>query len=121
MNIPKLRFKEFTDEWKNIKLQKIISIYKEQSTIENQYPMLTSSKQGLVLQKDYYSNNARITNRSNIGYNVLPYGYITYRNRSDTGFFTFNINLKLKKGLISYFYPVFSLDGLYNEVQHLKK
>lgn len=109
MNIPKLRFKEFTDEWKNIKLQKIISIYKEQSTIENQYPMLTSSKQGLVLQKDYYSNNARITNRSNIGYNVLPYGYITYRNRSDTGFFTFNINLKLKKGLISYFYPVFSL------------
>lgn len=109
MNAPKLRFKEFTDEWKNIKLQKIISIYKEQSTIENQYPMLTSSKQGLVLQKDYYSNNARITNRSNIGYNVLPYGYITYRNRSDTGFFTFNINLKLKKGLISYFYPVFSL------------
>jgi len=109
MNVPKLRFKEFTDEWKNIKLQKIISIYKEQSTIENQYPMLTSSKQGLVLQKDYYSNNARITNRSNIGYNVLPYGYITYRNRSDTGFFTFNINLKLKKGLISYFYPVFSL------------
>lgn len=109
MNVPKLRFKEFNDEWKNIKLQKIISIYKEQSTIENQYPMLTSSKQGLVLQKDYYSNNARITNRSNIGYNVLPYGYITYRNRSDTGFFTFNINLKLKKGLISYFYPVFSL------------
>lgn len=69
------------------KTTKIISIYKEQSTIENQYPMLTSSKQGLVLQKDYYSNNARITNRSNIGYNVLPYGYITYRNRSDTGFY----------------------------------
>ncbi len=109
MNVPKLRFKEFTDEWKTIRLQKIISIYKEQSTIENQYPMLTSSKQGLVLQKDYYSDNARITNRSNIGYNILPYGYITYRNRSDTGFFTFNINLKLEKGLISYFYPVFSL------------
>lgn len=109
MNIPKLRFKEFTDEWKTIRLQKIISIYKEQSTIENQYPMLTSSKQGLILQKDYYSDNARITNRSNIGYNILPYGYITYRNRSDTGFFTFNINLKLEKGLISYFYPVFSL------------
>lgn len=109
MNVPKLRFKEFTDEWQYIKLQKLISIYKEQSTIENQYPMLTSSKQGLILQKDYYSNDARITNRSNIGYNILPYGYITYRNRSDTGFFTFNINLKLKKALVSYFYPVFSL------------
>lgn len=109
MNVPNLRFKEFTDEWQYIKLQKFISIYKEQSTIENQYPMLTSSKQGLIFQKDYYSNDARITNRSNIGYNILPYGYITYRNRSDTGFFTFNINLKLKKALVSYFYPVFSL------------
>ena len=41
------------------------------------------------------------------GYNILPRGYCTYRNRSDGVDFTFNINKCCDKGIISKFYPVF--------------
>lgn len=111
MNVPKLRFKEFTGEWEKYRLGCFIKEFGEKSTVENQYPMLTSSREGLMLQEDYYSSDNRLVNRSSIGYNVLPFGYVTFRNRSDDGFFYFNINNKIDNGLISYFYPVFCVNG----------
>ena len=60
-----------------------------------------------MLQTDYYSNR-QVTTEDNVGYNVLPYGYITFRSRSDDGRFRFNENRIIERGIISYFYPVFS-------------
>ncbi len=42
---------------------------------------------------------------------MLPRGYITYRSRSDDGKFKFNENTIIDKGIISYFYPVFSFNS----------
>ena len=69
--------------------------------------MLTSSQQqGVVFQEDYFADR-QVTTNDNIGYYVLPYGYLTYRSRSDTDVFVFNRNNIIDRGIISYYYPVF--------------
>ncbi|UTS82225.1 restriction endonuclease subunit S [Phaeobacter piscinae] len=80
--------------------------YREKSTAHNQHPVLTSSRNGLIPQSEYYGEN-RITNRDNIGFHVIPPNYITYRSRSDDGLFFFNRNETAETGIISHFYPVF--------------
>lgn len=111
----KIRFKddggEEFPEWEEKKLGEFIVGFNEKSIIENQYPILTSSSKGLMLQKEYFKDR-QVTTKNNIGYNILPRGYITYRNRSDSGKFTFNLNNIIDKGIISYFYPVFKLKGM---------
>lgn len=103
----KKRLPGFSDEWKEVKLGEIIIDYKEKPNDNNNYEILTSSKNGLMKQTDYYGDN-RITNRTDADYNVIPNGFITYRSRSDDGLFTFNLNDLGVIGLISGYYPVFS-------------
>lgn len=109
--VPKGYKKTKTDivpaDWKESPIGKYIREYTEKTTIPNQYPVLTSARTGLMLQTDYYSNR-QVTTEDNVGYNVLPYGYITFRSRSDDGRFRFNENRIIERGVISYFYPVFS-------------
>ncbi|HFI0236552.1 TPA: restriction endonuclease subunit S [Streptococcus suis] len=106
---PALRFHGFEDDWKEVKLGECIEDYVEKTTKQNQYPVLTSSQnQGIVFQEDYFANR-QVTTENNIGYFVLPRGYFTYRSRSDNGKFRFNRNDLIDKGIISYFYPVFSI------------
>ena len=103
----KKRLPGFEGEWKEVKLWEIIIDYKEKPNDNNNYEILTSSKNGLMKQTDYYGDN-RITNRTDADYNVIPNGFITYRSRSDDGLFTFNLNDLGVIGLISGYYPVFS-------------
>ena len=106
-NKPAIRFKEFTDAWEQRKVGELIEDYIEKTTVQNQYPVLTSSQQqGVVFQEDYFADR-QVTTNDNIGYYVLPYGYFTYRSRSDTDVFIFNRNNIIDKGIISYYYPVF--------------
>lgn len=104
---PQIRFAGFTDAWEQRRLGDFIEDFIEKTTIQNQYPVLTSSQQmGIVLQEDYFASR-QVTTDENIGYFVLPKGYFTYRSRSDNGVFVFNRNDLIDKGIISYFYPVF--------------
>jgi len=102
------------NEWNETPLENCLVEYKEKTTMANQYPMLTSARAGLMLQSDYYSGH-QVTTDDNVGYNVLPRGYVTFRSRSDDGRFKFNENNIIDKGIISYFYPVFSFN---NHVDH---
>ena len=101
----------FEGEWEEAKLSKWLIEYKEKSTTQDQYDVYTSSRNGLVLQSDYFANS-RIAGRDNIGFHVIPPNHITYRSRSDDGFFTFNLFSSDKNGLISNYYPVFSTKGI---------
>ena len=101
-----LRFKEFKDKWRNEEIGNFIEEYKGKSIVRNQYPILTSSRKGIVLQKDYFKDN-QVTTDDNIGYNIIPREYITFRTRSDDGTFVFNQNKIIDMGIVSYFYPVF--------------
>ena len=96
-------------DWEEKKLGSFIRDFKQSSTIQDEYPVMTSSRKGIILQKDYYGDDNRITERSNVGYNVLPPKYLTYRSRSDDGRFRFNLNTTSTTGIVSYFYPVFDI------------
>ena len=93
------------EAWMDSTVGDIIEFHNEKSTINNEYPVLTSARSGLVLQTEYFEG--QVTREENAGYNVMPYGYITYRSRSDDGRFTFNQNTVVSKGIVSCFYPVF--------------
>lgn len=106
----KKRFAGFGGEWEEVKLSEWIVEYKEKSTVQDQHDVYTSSRNGLVLQSEYFGNS-RILERDNIGFHVIPPQHMTYRSRSDDGFFTFNLFSSSKKGIISNYYPVFNSRG----------
>ncbi|MDH5074459.1 EcoKI restriction-modification system protein HsdS [Clostridium perfringens] len=114
----KIRFKDENGrnypEWEENKLEDYIMEYTEKTVIDNQYPVLTSSRKGLMLQSEYFKDR-QVTTDSNIGYFVIPRGYITFRSRSDDGIFVFNQNNIIDKGIISYFYPVFNFNESINK------
>lgn len=108
---PVLRFKGFTEKWEQEKLGNII----RQSSLKNNnfnYPILTSAHEGLVPQSVHFGSQQR---HDTSDYNVIKPNQITYRNRSDDGRFTFNINKLNITGLVSKFYPVFSLENTDND------
>ena len=106
-----LRFKGFTEKWEQEKLGNII----RQSSLKNNnynYPILTSAHEGLVPQSTHFGSQQR---HDTSDYNVIKPNQITYRNRSDDGRFTFNINKLNITGLVSKFYPVFSFENTDND------
>lgn len=103
--VPEKRFPGFTGDWEQRKLSDLIIEYKETVDSDCDLPVLTSSKtEGIVLQEEHFGRKQQ---HDITGYNILPRGYCTYRNRSDGADFTFNINKCCDKGIISKFYPVF--------------
>ena len=107
-NVPKLRFPGFSDAWEQRKLGEIILDYNEKNPQDEELPVLTSSRQGIQKQEDHFGSEQ---NHDTSDYNVIPFGFCTYRNRSDDRSFTFNINECVERGIISKFYPVFSINN----------
>ena len=104
-NVPEIRFKGFTNDWERRRLVDLIIEYKETVEADCDLPVLTSSKtDGVVFQEEHFGRKQQ---HDITGYNILPRGYCTYRNRSDGVDFKFNINKCCDKGIISKFYPVF--------------
>ena len=105
---PRLAFRR-TDgsnfpSWSRTSLSSIIEPYSEKVYGEHKYEVLTSSREGLQRQVDHFGTKQR---HDTDGYNIIPIGYCTYRNRSDDGRFTFNINTISSNAIVSKFYPVF--------------
>ncbi|HDZ3300860.1 TPA: restriction endonuclease subunit S [Staphylococcus aureus] len=105
-----LRFKDeecnYYKGWNKKQLKDVLEFSNKRTINENEYPVLTSSRQGLILQSDYYKDRKTFA-ESNIGYFILPKNHITYRSRSDDGIFKFNLNQMIDVGIISKYYPVF--------------
>lgn len=118
--VPQIRFKGYQNLWEKCLLEDYIIEYHEVTTENNQYPILTSSRKGIFLQTDYYSGN-QVASSDNTGYNVVPYGYFTYRHMSDDEIFHFNINDIVENGIVSTLYPVFTtnekMDSRYLQYQ----
>ena len=79
----------------------------EKTTVNDQYPVLTSSKSGLYLQSDYF--NKQVASKDNTGYKVIRRGQFTYRAMSDTGEFFPNMLECTDIGIVSPAYPVFEI------------
>ena len=81
--VPEFRFKGFTGDWEQRKLGSIICDYNEKNPVDEDLPILTSSRQGIQKQEEQFGSEQR---HDTTDYNVIPRGYCTYRNRSDSTF-----------------------------------
>ncbi len=99
--------KKFEGKWEEAPLSNWLIEFKEKSLVQDQHRVYTSSRAGLVPQDEYFGNS-RISDRKNIGFHVLPPEHMTYRSRSDDGFFTFNLFKGNENGIVSHYYPVFT-------------
>lgn len=98
-------------DWQYEKIGGFLTPYDEYSNDIEKYPLATSSRQGLMLQSKYYSDQ-RYEETSG-GFHIVPDGYVTYRHMSDDDIFRFNINEMGMPVLVSPEYPVFTTtDGL---------
>lgn len=93
-----------------VKLKDIIIEVNERTTKNNQYPILTSSQNGIFLQEEYFKKN--VASKNNIGYKIIRKGEFTYRSMSDTGNFTINRLENIDIGIVSPAYPVFKCNGV---------
>ena len=93
-------------DWQYEKIGKYLVPYDEFSNDTEVYPLATSSRQGLMLQSEYYSDQ-RYEETSG-GFHVVPEGYVTYRHMSDDDIFRFNVNKMGTPVLVSPEYPVFT-------------
>ena len=94
------------NEWRVGQVGKCIEEYKFFSNDISHIPVYSSSRKGLVPQSGYY--NQREAVETNLGYKVVPQGYVTYRHMSDDDVFHFNINKTGENVLVSSEYPVFT-------------
>ena len=100
--------KKYLNDWEQRKLGDIIVDYVEKNPEDEELPVLTSSRQGIQRQDEHFGSEQK---HDTTDYNVIPKGYCTYRNRSDDKSFTFNVNDCVERGIVSKFYPVFSIEN----------
>lgn len=93
-----------TISWEQRKVGDITIESTEYTTLDAGYPLLTSSRAGLMYQNEYRGNLT--TDSKETLFSVVPIGACTYRHMSDDDVFHLNINT-LEKGLVSREYPVF--------------
>ena len=105
-NVPKLRFPGFEGEWSVDYLKEYMIELTELTNQESGYPLMTSSRQGLFVQNEYF-NREKQSSEDTL-FSVVPRGYVTYRHMSDDDIFHFNINNLADYGLVSREYPVFT-------------
>ena len=111
-NKPELRFKGFSDDWEQRKLGDMTVELTKYETLKSGYPLLTSSRTGLMFQKDFRDKAS--TDNNSTKFSIVPYGKCTYRHMSDDNIFHFNINTIAENGLVSKEYPVFDANDNYN-------
>jgi type I restriction enzyme S subunit len=126
---PRLRFPEFRDAgpWEYRKLERHLEPYNERVPASGcNLPIYTSSRDGLISQKDYFDGRELINEGE---YGVVPPGYFVYRHMSDDATFKFNLNNTGGSIAVSKEYPVFTTHAvvdlfllfLLNEGEHFKR
>lgn len=103
---PKIRFNGFKDEWVEGRLKDILKLRNIVPTsTQKKLPVLTSSRQGLMNQSDYYKDRL-VSSKDLSKYHIVSENAITYRQMSDDNVFVFNQNKLGYAGLVSPAYPV---------------
>ena len=90
-----------------VKLEELVEEVSERTTVNNQHPVLTSSRSGIYLQEEYFKK--QVASKDNTGYRVIRKGEFTYRAMSDTGEFYPNKLECIDIGIVSPAYPVFKI------------
>lgn len=70
------RLKGFEGEWKKVKLGVCITEVIDKTNINNQYEILSVTRNGIVSQADHF--NQQIASKNNVGYKILRYNQLVF-------------------------------------------
>jgi type I restriction enzyme S subunit len=93
--------------WVEKKLGEILKEEKNKSLENNQHQVLSSTKDNIVLQKDYF--NKEVASSNNIGYKILRKNQLVF-SPQNIWLGNININHKYEIGIVSPSYKVYNLD-----------
>lgn len=99
--------KDVSSDWIISPIGPYLVEYSQFSSDTDSFPVMTSSRNGLMIQEEYYTKTQN-SKLNKVGYHLVPPGYFTYRHMSDDSVFHFNINDTGKTVLVSPEYPVFT-------------
>ncbi len=110
-----IRFKDFNgknfSEWKEYSLKNLLVESKEKSTINNEFNVLSSTKNNIVLQSEYF--NKEIASSDNSGYKILKLNQLVF-SPQNLWLGNINVNTKYDIGIVSPSYKVFNFNSLIN-------
>ena len=72
----KKRLPGFSEAWKKVKIGSFIKEIDERSTVNNQYEILSVTKNGMVFQSSHF--NKQIASENNVGYKVVRRGNLAF-------------------------------------------
>ena len=109
-NVPEIRFKGFSDAWKQCKLGELVDrVVRKNTNNESSLPLTISAQYGLVDQITYFKN--RVASHDVSNYYLVLQGEFAY-NKSTSDGFSFGAVKRLdlyEKGVLSTLYIVFAL------------
>src|SRR5690606_11650501 len=103
----KLRFKEFTDEWKITTLGEILVEQNDKTTFSDEYRVLSSTAKGLFYQSEYF--NKEVASKDNSGYKILRKNQLVF-SPQNLWLGNINVNSSFDIGIVSPSYKIFSFD-----------
>lgn len=115
-----LRF-DFNDEWKNIPFKKLLKEVNEKTTVNNQHEILSSTKEGIFTQKDYFADR-NVASKDNTGYKVLRKNQIVL-SPQNLWMGNINVNTEFDIGIVSPSYKIYETTDLIdiNYFKHIVK
>lgn len=100
------------DNGQKVKIKDILEEYSEKTTINNQYESISSTKEGLFLQKEYF--NRSIASENNIGYKILKINQVVL-SPQNLWMGNINYNDKYEIGIVSPSYKIFNINNEFNK------
>ena len=101
-NKPKITFSNMN--WEEISLNDILDEINIKSTENNQYPLLSSTVNGIFLQDEYFDRN--VGSKDNTGYKIISKNEIVF-SPQNLWMGNINVNDKFEKGIVSPSYKIF--------------
>ena len=105
----KLRF-DFDDKWKNIPFKKILKEINEKTTVNNQHEILSSTKEGIFTQKEYFADR-NVASKDNTGYKILRKNQIVL-SPQNLWMGNINVNTEFDIGIVSPSYKIYETTDL---------
>jgi len=98
---------KYNFHWKIFKFKDFLEEYNEKSKINNQYPLLSSTKNKIVLQENYF--NKRIASKDNKGYKILHLNQLVL-SPQNLWLGNININDEFEIGIVSPSYKIYNIN-----------
>ena len=116
----KLRF-DFEDEWKDIPFKKLLKEINEKTTVNNQHEILSSTKEGIFTQKEYFADR-NVASKDNTGYKILRKNQIVL-SPQNLWMGNINVNSEFDIGIVSPSYKIYETTDLVdiNYFKHIIK